>query len=110
MAYGESDNYNANITGPQPSNLITAGTAALNATGTASAANPARKSITIQNQGPNTLYIALGAGASATVYHFSLNGCVTAKDGKGGSVNVDDYTGIITAGGTSPSYTVTEFV
>ena len=91
MAYGESDNYNANITGPQPSNLITAGTAALNATGTASAATPARKS-------------------SATVYHFSLNGCVTAKDGKGGSVNVDDYTGIITAGGTSPSYTVTEFV
>ena len=109
MAYGESDNYTANITGPS-TEQVTSGTAALNATATASAANPERKSITIQNQGTNTLYIALGSGASATVYHFSLNGCVTAKDGKGGSVNVDDYTGIITAGGTSPSYTVTEFV
>tara|TARA_R110002020_G_scaffold184977_1_gene382408 strand:- start:1638 stop:1967 length:330 start_codon:yes stop_codon:yes gene_type:complete len=107
-----SNGYTPNMTGPQPSNLITAGTAVLseNTTTTPSAANPARKSITIQNQSANVLYIALGEAASATVFHFSLKACTAAKDGTGGVVKIEDYTGLVSAHGTGKSYTVAEFV
>ena len=102
--------------GPQPSNLITTETATLATGTTASAANPGRKSITIQNQSTNVLYVALGTTsesnglASTTKYHFALNACVVAKDGKGGSVKVEDFTGVVSVAGTSPSYTIAEFV
>jgi hypothetical protein len=106
-----SSGYTPNIGGgPQPSNLITAGTAVLNTSTTASAVNAARKSITIQNQSTNVLYVALGVTASATVFHFSLKACTAAKDGTGGVVKVEDYTGLVSAHGTGKSYTVAEFV
>ncbi len=110
MAYGESDNYTANLTGPIASNLITTGTATLETSTTASAANSARKSITIQNQSTNVLYVALGATASTTAFHFSLKACTSAKDGTGGTVKVEDFTGLVSVAGTGPSYTVAEFV
>ena len=105
-----SNGYTPNMSGPQPSNLITVGTAVLNTSTTASAVNAARKSITIQNQSTNVLYIALGSAASTTAFHFSLKACTAAKDGTGGTVKVEDFTGLVSAAGTSPSYTVAEFV
>tara|TARA_Y100001938_G_scaffold145387_1_gene221922 strand:- start:321 stop:665 length:345 start_codon:yes stop_codon:yes gene_type:complete len=114
MAYGESDNYTANITGPQPSNLITTGTGGTKSSTTVSAANPARKSITIQNQGTEPLYVKLGASATAPGseedWHFTLKAGTADYDGSGGVVDIDSYTGVITAEGTSKKYTYAEFV
>lgn len=114
MAYGESDNYTANITGPQSSNLITPGTGGTKSSTTVSAANSARKSITIQNQGVNVLYVKLGSGATAPGsnedYHFSLKAGSADYDGSGGTVEIKDYTGEITIEGTSKKYTYAEFV
>ncbi len=112
MAYGESDNYTANITGPQPSNLITVGTAVKKtANGTVSAATPARKSITIQNHGTNPLHIAMGATASSSVVHFILKASTAEYDGSGGIVKIEDYTGEVTAWSTSGTkFTYAEFV
>lgn len=83
-------------------------TPSLASSATAASANTSRKSITIQNQSVNTLYVRYGASASTTVYHVALNGCTVANDGLGGSVYNDEYTGIVTIAGTSPSYTVLE--
>ena len=116
MAYGESDNYNANITGPQPSHIVKAGTAVLNATTTAAVENPGRSSITISNMATEILYIALGDTAesnklaSATKFHFALKACAAVKDGTGGTVQIDDYTGSISAHSATKSYTVVEFL
>ena len=110
MAYGESDNYNANITGPQPSHPVKAGTAVLNATTTAAVENPGRSSITISNMATEILYIALGTTASATLFHFALKACAAVKDGTGGTVQIDDYTGSISAHSATKSYTVCEFL
>tara|TARA_R100001463_G_scaffold117127_3_gene172706 strand:+ start:57184 stop:57543 length:360 start_codon:yes stop_codon:yes gene_type:complete len=93
--------------GPQPSNMITDGTATprsdfetngSNATLViSSAGNPARKSITIQNHGTSTLTIAMGATASATTFHYILKSCSSTYDGTGGTIKIDDYTGAISA-------------
>tara|TARA_R100000406_G_scaffold25384_1_gene16252 strand:- start:2352 stop:2684 length:333 start_codon:yes stop_codon:yes gene_type:complete len=98
--------------GPQPSNLITAGTAVKKtANGTVSADNPARKSITIQNHGTNPLHIAMGATASTSVVHFILKASSAEYDGTGGTVDIDSFTGEITAWSSSGTkFTYAEFV
>lgn len=110
MAYGESDNYNANLTGPQPSRLITPSTMGVKALATLSVANAARKSITIQNQGQNVLFVKLGDSADTNSFHFTLKAGAANDDGTGGTLDLDKYTGEITVAGTSPRYTYVEFV
>ena len=108
-----SNGYTPNMTGPQPSNLITAGTAVKKtANGAVSAANPARKSITIQNHGTNPLHIAMGeTAASTSVVHFILKASTAEYDGSGGVVKIEDYTGGVTAWSTSGTkFTFAEFV
>jgi len=78
---------------------------------TALAANTARAGWSIQNLGTNPLFVLLGTGASATVFHFVLKGSTVQDDGSGGTVNQTTgtvYTGLITIAGTSPRYTVLE--
>ena len=98
--------------GPQPSHLITDGTAVKKtANGTVSAANAARKSITIQNHGTNPLHIAMGATASTSVVHFILKASAAEYDGSGGTVDIDRFTGEITAWSSSGTkFTYAEFV
>lgn len=78
---------------------------------TVSVANPERYAWGIQNQGVNTLYVRLAAGASDTVYHYALKACTSAKDGTGGvyeQMSGGVHTGVISVAGTSPSYTFME--
>lgn len=84
-----------------------------NQTATAAlAANTSRRGWAIQNASTNTLYVLLGTGtASSTLYHFALKACTGANDGSGGSISQSSgvvYAGVITVGGTSPSYAVME--
>lgn len=96
--------------GPQPSNLITASTAGAKSATTLSAANPARKSITIQNQGTNVLFVKLGDSASTSSFHYTVKASGAQDNGTGGTIKIDDYTGVITIAGTSPRYSYAEFV
>lgn len=78
---------------------------------TALAANTARIAWSIQNQSTNPLFVLLGAGATTSVYHYTLKGCTATADGTGGSLAMETgtvYNGIITVAGTSPSYTVAD--
>lgn len=84
---------------------------AVQTSATAIAANPARIAWSIQNQSTNVLFVLLGAGATTSVYHYTLKGCTVAADGTGGSLSMEAgtvYNGIITVAGTSPSYTVAD--
>ena len=79
---------------------------------TALAANPARVAWSIQNLDTNVLYVLLGTGASATVFHVVLKAGTGSKDGTGGSLGQENgviFTGPITvySAGT-PSYVVLE--
>lgn len=98
--------------GSESSNTVNSANTPSIATGaTALAANPSRKGWMIQNVGTNPLFVLLGDGASATVFHAVLKGGTGANDGLGGSLSQMDgviYTGKITVAGTSPSYVVTE--
>lgn len=83
----------------------------LTSAGTALAANSQRGAWQIQNLGTNPLFVLLGSGASATVFHVVLKGGSVADDGLGASISQDTgavYTGIITVAGTSPRFTVME--
>jgi len=65
----------------------------------------------IQNLSTNPLYVLLGPGASASVFHAVLKGGTASNDGNGGSLTQMQgviYQGIITIAGTAPSYVVTE--
>lgn len=88
-----------------------ANTPSLASNTTVAAANLDRGAWTIQNQSTNTLYVLLGAGATTSVFHFSLKAAGVANDGSGGSVGQSAgtvYTGVITIAGTSPNYTYLE--
>lgn len=98
-----NNNYRDNLASGSQSGAQTAATAL--------AVNSARVGFQIQNQGTNPLFIYLGSGASSTVYHFILKASTGAADGTGGSYGMlggDVYRGLITVGGTSPSYSVFE--
>lgn len=78
---------------------------------TALAANTARIGWGIQNVGTNPLFVLMGSGASATVFHKVLKAGTGAADGLGGTLDFTTgtvYTGVITVGGTTPSYVVYE--
>lgn len=78
---------------------------------TAFAKNPKRISFSIQNLSANPLFIRLGEGASASLFHVVLKGGTGADDGEGGIFEMSEgvvYTGIITIAGTSPRYTTLE--
>lgn len=78
---------------------------------TALAANPARIAWSIQNLGTNALYVLRGTGASTTVFHTVLKAGTGNDDGTGGSISEEAgtiYNGILTVGGSSPRYVVTE--
>lgn len=72
------------------------------------ASNPARKSWGITNLGTNPLFIRMATGASSSVFHFCLAPGVANDDGFGASVSDDIYTGVVSATGTSPRFTVYE--
>lgn len=90
-----------------------ANTPAIKTSTTALAANEARGAFSIQNlDNANVLKVRLGAGASATVFHYILKASTGATVGDGGILSMEDgtvYTGVITvySAGT-PSYVVTE--
>lgn len=78
--------------------------------GTALAASE-RRMWQIQNVGTNPLFILLGSGASATVFHAVIKGGTGDSDGLGGSWGQSVgavWQGIITVAGTSPKFVVTE--
>lgn len=78
---------------------------------TALSANSVRGGWQIQNLGTNPLFVLMGSGASATVFHVVLKGGTGNDDGSGGSYSQNSgtiYTGIVTIAGTSPRYTVLE--
>lgn len=78
--------------------------------GTAVLDNLSRTDVQLQNQGTNPLYVKLGLGCSTVNYDVILQGCTIAADGKGGFYANSGYTGPISVAGSSPSYTITEFV
>lgn len=72
-------------------------------------ANPARVSFTVQNVGTTAASVRLGAGASASVYHFALKGGSGDNDGLGGSIVFSGptvYNGIVTFFGASTAKVV----
>ena len=79
---------------------------------TALAANSARTGFMIQNQSTNILYVNFGdVAADSTHYIAILKACTGTADGTGGSLSMMDgnvYRGLITVGGTSPSYSILE--
>jgi hypothetical protein len=91
---------------------IAANTPSIMTSTTALASNPNRIAWNIQNLDTNVLYVLLGTGASATVFHVVLKAGSGSKDGTGGTVGQEQgviFTGPITvfSAGT-PSYTVLE--
>lgn len=59
----------------------------------------------IQNLSTNPLYVCLGSGCTAdSVFNAILAPCTVANDGTGGSIAFDNYLGLVTIDGTSPSY------
>lgn len=70
--------------------------------------NAARKSWGVQNLGTNPLFVRMATGASSTVFHIVLMGGIANDDGTGGYFTDDTYTGVVSATGTSPRFTVTE--
>ena len=89
-----------------------ANTPSIQTSTTALAANEHRIAWNIQNLDTNVLYVCLGAGASATVFHVVLKAGTGSKDGSGGTVGQDNgviYTGVVTvySAGT-PSYACLE--
>lgn len=89
-----------------------ANTPAIQTSTTALVSNAKRIVWNIQNLDTNVLYVLLGTGASATVFHFVLKAGTGNKDGTGGSVGMEEgviYTGLITvfSAGT-PSYVALE--
>lgn len=93
----------ASLTTSSPGGLLT-----VTAT---SAANPARKRFTLQNQKNEVLYLKFGTGASATDYHIQL------QEHNAGSKHsqpfiLDGYVGAISVAPVAgnPSYTFAEFV
>lgn len=86
-------------------------TPAIASSATALASNQARCGWSIQNLGTNPLFVRLGAGASATEFHYVLRAGSVADDGIGGVLSENEgvvYVGVVTIAGTSPRYTVTE--
>lgn len=72
------------------------------------ASNTSRKSWGVQNLGTNPLFVRMATGASSTVFHVVLMGGIANDDGTGGYFTDDTYTGVVSATGTSPRFTVTE--
>lgn len=58
----------------------------------------------IQNLGTNPLFFALETGASPTKTHGVLAAGAANDDGKGDSVWINDYIGIVSVAGTSPRF------
>lgn len=86
-------------------------TPSLSSATTALLANTKRNGWSIQNQGTSPMYVLLGSGASASVYHYSLKGGTAVNDGNGGIASQMSgvvYTGVITTAGTAMSYVVLE--
>lgn len=95
--------------------ITSVGTAAVSnaTTGTILASNPGRSGFTIQNHATNPLFVYFGSGcANLTTYSIILQGGTTTGDGKGGIFSMTGtpcYTGTISASGTGPTFTYTEF-
>lgn len=67
------------------------------------AANPLRRSFTIQNTGVVPVYITFGAIApTATAYHFALSPGIVSDDGKGVFFVDDQWAGTVQAFSSSP--------
>lgn len=91
--------------------LSTTSTGGLRTATATSAANPARKKFTLQNQKNEVLYLKFGTSASSTDYHIQL------QEHNAGSKHsepfiLDGYTGAISVAPVTnpPSYTFAEFV
>jgi hypothetical protein len=62
----------------------------------------------IQNLSTNPIYINFGTGASNTKFSIVLQGGSVQDDGKGGILSEQQYTGIISASGSSPRLSIFE--
>lgn len=88
-----------------PAIVTSAGTAL------ASAGPVGRAGWQIQNVGTNPIFVLLGSGASASVFHFVLKGGTADNDGLGASFSQFGpavYQGIVTVAGTTPKFVVLE--
>ena len=81
-------------------------------TGTVLSSAPGRRGLHIQNNGTNPLFVLMGAGATNNgVYHVVLKGGTAVGDGNGGTFSMLNgvvYTGVVSASGTAPSFTILE--
>lgn len=71
--------------------------------------NPARIGFGIQSVGTTTVYLQLGSGATATVFHMVLKGGTGNNDGLGASFSMTSgavYTGPVTFFGASTARVV----
>ncbi len=58
----------------------------------------------VQNLGTNPLFLCKGTGCGPDRFSMILKAGVSLNDGVGGTVSINDYIGIVSASGTSPSY------
>lgn len=93
-----------------PASTIQSRSGIVTSAGDVLAANDKRRTLIIQNLGTSPLFVALGTGASASVFDFILQAGTGTDDGSGGVFLEDtlSYTGIISVYGASVRCTVTE--
>lgn len=91
--------------------LTTTSTGGLRTATATSAANPARKKFTLQNQKNEELFVKFGTGATTSDYHIALPAHNTGSK-HSDPLMLDGYVGAISVAATAgnPSYTFAEFV
>ncbi len=57
----------------------------------------------IQNLKDTAVYGKFGTGASSTSFHFVLKACTADNDGTGGSIQITNYTGVVSIAAASGS-------
>lgn len=58
----------------------------------------------IQNLGTTTLYVRRATGVTTTAFHLILKASAVQDDGTGGTVFINDHTGVVSVTGTSARY------
>jgi len=76
------------------------------------AANDRRLWWAVINLDDAAVYVKMGAGATTSDFHFPLQACTAADDGKGGTIFDDTYAGIVSikAATGSPRVSVIEML
>jgi hypothetical protein len=58
----------------------------------------------IQNLGTNALFVRRGTGATSSAFNYVLQGGGVNDDGTGGSIEIDDFVGVVSVAGSNPRY------